>query len=256
MDRHRSAAPSRCPASAVSDRAQVRRMLISQFAVLLQRHADDAIQFFRNSRIPGAGRFRVAAQNRLVNDRLRRAGERRLPGSHFVQGRAKLNRSVRASSSNPRACSGDMYGTVPTAAPGVVSCSSVGRPVFASARAGLGGGAAFARPKCRILACPRAVIKMFAGLLSRCTIPFACAEMPASRGLARLRVEAKKPLPRSELQIRARRALRPAFHPTPLSAVIQTSKTHVGREKRSTVCRRIAGNWARPNISTSVVSNK
>ena len=35
----------------------------------------------------------------------------------------KLNRSVRASTSSPRACYGDMYATVPIAVPGVVSCS-------------------------------------------------------------------------------------------------------------------------------------
>src|SRR5205814_10442870 len=31
----------------------------------------------------------------------------------------------------------------------------------------------FARPKSRILACPRSVTKIFAGLMSRCTMPFA-----------------------------------------------------------------------------------
>jgi hypothetical protein len=35
------------------------------------------------------------------------------------------NRSVRASSSSPIACSGDIYATVPTAVPGLVSISSV-----------------------------------------------------------------------------------------------------------------------------------
>ena len=34
------------------------------------------------------------------------------------------NRSVRASSSFPRTCSGDMYATVPSALPGLVRCSS------------------------------------------------------------------------------------------------------------------------------------
>src|SRR5262245_24458814 len=33
----------------------------------------------------------------------------------------KLNKSVRGSNSSPRACSGDMYATVPTGVPGVVS---------------------------------------------------------------------------------------------------------------------------------------
>jgi hypothetical protein len=38
----------------------------------------------------------------------------------------------------------------------------------------------FARPKSRIFAWPRGVMKMFAGFRSRCTIPFACADSSAS----------------------------------------------------------------------------
>src|ERR1700691_1015245 len=38
----------------------------------------------------------------------------------------------------------------------------------------------FARPKSRIFACPRFVTKMFAGLMSRWTMPFACAASSAS----------------------------------------------------------------------------
>ena len=34
------------------------------------------------------------------------------------------NKSERASNSSPRACSGDMYATVPMELPGLVSCSS------------------------------------------------------------------------------------------------------------------------------------
>src|ERR1017187_3155532 len=41
----------------------------------------------------------------------------------------KLNRSERASSSSPRACSGDMKGTVPTSTPGVARSLSVVRLV-------------------------------------------------------------------------------------------------------------------------------
>ena len=40
--------------------------------------------------------------------------------------------------------------------------------------------ATFAKPKSRILACPRLVTKMFAGLMSRCTMPSACAASSAS----------------------------------------------------------------------------
>ena len=38
----------------------------------------------------------------------------------------------------------------------------------------------FARPKSRILAWPRRVTKMLAGLMSRCTMPRACAASSAS----------------------------------------------------------------------------
>ena len=41
-------------------------------------------------------------------------------------------------------------------------------------------GITFARPKSRIFACPRAVTKIFAGLMSRWTIPLACAASRAS----------------------------------------------------------------------------
>ena len=44
----------------------------------------------------------------------------------------------------------------------------------------LGGTATFASPKSRILAWPRSVTKMFAGLMSRWTIPFVCAASRAS----------------------------------------------------------------------------
>ena len=41
-------------------------------------------------------------------------------------------------------------------------------------------GASLANPKSRILACPRWVMKILAGLMSRCTISFACAASSAS----------------------------------------------------------------------------
>ena len=44
----------------------------------------------------------------------------------------------------------------------------------------LAAGVTFASPKSRILACPRLVTKMFAGLMSRWTMPSACAASSAS----------------------------------------------------------------------------
>ena len=44
----------------------------------------------------------------------------------------------------------------------------------------LAGRSSFARPKSSTFACLRWVTKIFAGLMSRCTIPFACAASNAS----------------------------------------------------------------------------
>ena len=79
------------------------------------------------------------------------------------------NRSVRASSSSPAACSGDVYAIVPTAVPGLVRCSSLITVGAAPSDAAelLCPGVIFARPKSSIFACPCEVTKMFAGLISR-----------------------------------------------------------------------------------------
>jgi hypothetical protein len=79
------------------------------------------------------------------------------------------NRSVRASSSSPAACSGDIYAIVPTAVPGLVrfiSFITVGAAPSDAAEL-VCPGATFANPKSRILACPCSVTKMLAGLMSR-----------------------------------------------------------------------------------------
>ena len=97
----------------------------------------------------------------------------------------KLNRSLRRSSGSARACSGDMYASVPSATPGVVREFS-GGTVCASANgsdapAALPSSkASLARPKSRIFVWLRCVTKMLAGLMSRWTIPLACAASNAS----------------------------------------------------------------------------
>ena len=61
---------------------------------------------------------------------------------------------MRASSSCPFTCSGDMYATVPSVLPGLVRCSSlkaVGAAATTEARLGV-RGITFARPKSRIFA--------------------------------------------------------------------------------------------------------
>jgi len=86
---------------------------------------------------------------------------------------------------------------VPIAMPVLVRCGSVSEtvgvsfpgsagvpPAGAGQRSPVGAGetpalpASFARPKSRIFTCetwPRVVIKIFAGLMSRCVMPFECA---------------------------------------------------------------------------------
>jgi hypothetical protein len=84
----------------------------------------------------------------------------------------KLNKSLRGSSSSPRACSGDMYAMVPTVAPGLVRCRRVASAVApAAATASSRSRASLAKPKSNTFARPREVMKMFAGLMSRWTMP-------------------------------------------------------------------------------------
>ena len=87
---------------------------------------------------------------------------------------------MRASNGCARTCSGDMYATVPSVLPG-----------FGQQRLRTSGcldrrrrsppvrSADFASPKSRIFG-PRGVRKMFAGLMSRCTMPVRCAASRAS----------------------------------------------------------------------------
>ena len=92
----------------------------------------------------------------------------------------KENKSVRASSFLARTCSGDMYATVPSAKPGLVRWDSTSMVVaFASALAPC-FTESLANPKSRIFACPRLVMKVLAGLMSRWTMPSAWAASSAS----------------------------------------------------------------------------
>ena len=65
-----------------------------------------------------------------------------------------------------------------TPSPG--SPATAGSPPSPPRGRGLLVGESFARPKSRIFGCPRVVMKMFAGLMSRCVIPFECAASSAS----------------------------------------------------------------------------
>ena len=73
-----------------------------------------------------------------------------------------------------------MYAMVPNATPGLVSNASVVTVGIDDTPTPAPPGHCFASPKSRIFACPRFVTKIFAGLISRCTIPFVCAASNAS----------------------------------------------------------------------------
>ena len=81
-------------------------------------------------------------------------------------------RSVRGSSSSALICSGDMYAMVPRVEPASVRRSAVVSPLHWSVLVVISidpvpASERLANPKSRILACPRSVTKMFAGLMSR-----------------------------------------------------------------------------------------
>jgi len=82
------------------------------------------------------------------------------------------NRSLRASMVSLRACSGDIYTAVPGITPTAVSDRSA--PPSSSLCT------SFASPKSSTFTWWLGVIKMLAGLMSRCTIPLACDATSAS----------------------------------------------------------------------------
>ena len=88
--------------------------------------------------------------------------------------------SARLSTAFPRACSGLMYAAVPRICPArvdstVIVGESAGNPPLPAPVP-----IAFASPKSSTFTCPSGVILIFAGLRSRCTIPFSCAASSAS----------------------------------------------------------------------------
>ena len=86
---------------------------------------------------------------------------------------------MRASSGVALTCSGDMYDTVPTVLPGSVNSASAERVGSCEAPTAADPDIAFASPKSSIFG-PRSVRKMFAGLMSRWTMPLLCAASSAS----------------------------------------------------------------------------
>ena len=95
--------------------------LITQIAVLLHSFVDHLREFRWNRGVQSNGIDRILVQDFVKNRAGTVALERKNAGGHFVEHAAKENRSLRASNSLPRTCSGDMYKTVPSAVPGLVN---------------------------------------------------------------------------------------------------------------------------------------
>ena len=85
-----------------------------------------------------------------------------------------VNWSERWSTEGVRACSGDMYCTVPSRTPAAVRAIPGSEVTLETA------GVSFARPKSRIFTRPSLVTMRFSGLRSRCTMPPAWALARAS----------------------------------------------------------------------------
>src|SRR6266540_3785540 len=93
--------------------------------------------------------------------------ERQAAGETLEQHHARRERSLRASSSMPESCSGDMYSGVPIDIPSLVNPSSF--DWFASR----------AMPKSITLSTPLGSTTMFWGLMSRWITPCSCATSSA-----------------------------------------------------------------------------
>ena len=85
--------------------------------------------------------------------------------------------SVRASTSCPRACSGDMYAAVPTTTPASVFST---RCVLSAPAISAVDTASFASPKSSTFTKASGRSITFSGLMSRCTMPDACAALRAA----------------------------------------------------------------------------
>ena len=160
------AAPTASPAQPLQVRMNLGSALVSEIPILLQAFVHHVFEIDRQvglavMRQPGCG-----AESRLSRHPRYRL-ERATPGGHLYNTMPNENKSVRASRSSPRTCSGDIYEVVPTVAPGPVNKSSSVTVGSCDAGTAASVGTTFANPKSIIFACSRSVIKLLAGLMSR-----------------------------------------------------------------------------------------
>ena len=121
---------SRCRSVRISEACWYRRFRSFSSALLMISSSLGGTSGFSRT---GGGRCSI--QNGFEDHRRTFPRNGNVPVAISYSTAPKENRSVRASSSLPRACSGDIYATVPSVAPGLVRCcSSIVRvSVFADA---------------------------------------------------------------------------------------------------------------------------
>ena len=145
--------------------------------------------------------------------------------------------SVRASTSCPRACSGDMYAGVPTTTPA---------SVFSTACVCLGvgdlrrRGASFASPKSSTFTNPSGRSITFSGLMSRWTMPAACAALSAAATWIAMSSDSRIGQPRRREAIPQRLAL-DVLHRDVARAVSRLAEREDGADVRVTEGRGGAG---------------
>ena len=134
--------------------------LVTFRRILHQAPADDSLEILR-----GAGRRRRRLLNDLGHNLLCRcAVERPAPRDHLVKHHTQRPEVRAPIEGSPCACSGDMYGHVPTIVPGIVGGSAVMVVAFGKT---IDPSVGPARPKSSNLTVPSGVILTFDGLRSR-----------------------------------------------------------------------------------------
>ncbi len=109
--------------------AHLRRMLIPQIAIFLQRSVDNSFQFRRHVGIQPRSRCRRAIQHRVKDDPRSISPERQDPRrpSRRAPRQTRTDRFAHPDLC-PATCSGDIYATVPSAVPGLVKWGSSAVP--------------------------------------------------------------------------------------------------------------------------------
>src|SRR5215469_10161976 len=156
-------------------------MLIAQVAIFLETLAHDLVELGWHGRVHANRVYRGALQNRVEDERRRISAKRQRPCAHLVENRPKREQigariEFHASHLLRRHVRDRSQGTARTCQ--MVRVYFLWASVSASTEAF--ARLTFARPKSRILACPASVTKIFAGLISRWTMPFECAAFSPS----------------------------------------------------------------------------